>query len=318
MRPLRIRADGESSQDRGQQRYRCANCGRRQTACSAPAFRGYHSPDTIIALAVRWYLQYRLLYTDVAELLADRGVHVDASTVFDWVQRFTPFYQDTARPHRHRPRGTWRIDEISIKAAGVACYVYANPTRDTEAATHFLTRVVESTGVRPHTATADKAALYPPAPQVVLPEALHLANKAGQQGIERDHQHLKGRYRSMRGFKMLRCARTVRTGHGFGRNPREGFYRLGSSWPIPYPTGSATHARVGRHHPAVAGCLTGGIHHPLPRLYPAATGANAFQPNGTQPCRPMRPPPASVVYEGWPAALRRRKEQHRSPSLPSP
>ncbi len=70
----------------GQQRFRCAICGRRQTARSASAFCGYRFPDTVIALAVRWYLYYRLHYADVAELLAERGVHVDASTVFDWVQ----------------------------------------------------------------------------------------------------------------------------------------------------------------------------------------------------------------------------------------
>ena len=62
---------------------------------------------------------------------------------------------------------------------------------------------------------------------MVLPEVLHLAGKAEQQRIQRDHQRLKGRYRSMRGFKMLRCAQTVCAGHGFVRNLREVFYQLG-------------------------------------------------------------------------------------------
>jgi hypothetical protein len=61
----------------------------------------------------------------------------------------------------------------------------------------------------------------------VLPEALHIAGKAEQQAIERDHGHLKGRYRSMRGFKTVRTAQTVCAGHGFVRNLRGGFYRLG-------------------------------------------------------------------------------------------
>jgi transposase-like protein len=56
----------------------------------ASAFCGYRFPDSIIALAVRWYLTNRLAYADVAELLAERGVYVAASTIFDWVQRFTP------------------------------------------------------------------------------------------------------------------------------------------------------------------------------------------------------------------------------------
>ncbi len=48
-----------------------------------------------------------------------------------------------------------------------------------------------------------------------------------QQAIERDHQHLKGRTRSMRGFQQIRCAQVVCDGHGFMRNLRDGFYRLG-------------------------------------------------------------------------------------------
>ena len=40
-------------------------------------FSGYRFPPDIIALAVRWYLRYRLSYADVAELLAERGVRVD-------------------------------------------------------------------------------------------------------------------------------------------------------------------------------------------------------------------------------------------------
>ena len=46
----------------------------------------------IIGLAVRWYLRYRLPYADLAELRVERGIYVDPSTIFDWVQHFTPLY----------------------------------------------------------------------------------------------------------------------------------------------------------------------------------------------------------------------------------
>ncbi len=105
--------------------------------------------------------------------------------------------------------------------------VYVSPRRDTEAATRFLTQAMERTECRPHTATTDKAAIYPPALRSVLPEILHLTGKQVQQAIERDHQHLKGRYRSMRGFKQLHTAQTVCSRHGFVRHLRQGFYRLG-------------------------------------------------------------------------------------------
>ena len=58
----------------GRQMYQCAACNRPQTNRSASAFRGYRFPDDIIALAVRWYLRFRLPYADIAELLAERGV----------------------------------------------------------------------------------------------------------------------------------------------------------------------------------------------------------------------------------------------------
>ncbi len=76
----------------GRQLYRCRMCRRRMTTRSGSACTervpGYRFPDDIIALAVRWYLRYRLSYADVAEWLAERGVIVDPSTIYDWVRAF--------------------------------------------------------------------------------------------------------------------------------------------------------------------------------------------------------------------------------------
>lgn len=91
MRGVRWRAAHQSGFDqRGHQVYRCSTCKRRQTVRSRSAFCGYRFPDEVIALAVRWYLRFRVPYADIVELLAERGVHVDPSSVFAWVQRFTP------------------------------------------------------------------------------------------------------------------------------------------------------------------------------------------------------------------------------------
>jgi len=224
------------------QLHRCAACGRRLTARSASAFSGYRFPDDVIALAVRWYLRFRLPYADVAELLAERGISVNPSTIFDWVQQFTPQYQAVARLRRRQVGQRWSIDETYIRIAARWSYafraideegqvidVYVSPTRDTAAATAFLTQAVERTGVTPAVATTDKAAIYPPALAVVLPEVVHIRGKLVQQRIERDHQHLKGRTRAMRGFQTLPCAQVVCQGHGFMRNLRSGFYDLGGA-----------------------------------------------------------------------------------------
>jgi transposase, IS6 family len=166
---------------------------------------------------------------------------VDASTVFDGVQRFAPLYQDAAKAHRHRVGSRWSVDETYVKVMGRWGYVYRaideygqvvevlfREHRDTEAATAFFRSALENTGVTPRTVTTDKAAAYPPAFAQVLPEIKHITGKAEQQGIERDHQHLKGRLKVFRGCKTAQGAQRFCQAHGFLRNLRGGFYRLGT------------------------------------------------------------------------------------------
>ncbi len=217
----------------GRQMYQCAACNRRQTNRSASAFRGYRFPDDLIALAVRWYLRFRLPYADIAELLAERGVHVDPSSVYEWVQQFTLLYKDAARSHRHRVGTRWAVDETSIRMAGRWVYayraidehgqvidVYLSETRETAAATAFFEQAIARTDVRPRLVTTDKAPTYPPALRAVVPEAEHVTGKMEQQGIARDHQHLKGRTRCMRGFQQRGCvAADRRAGRGVASRP---------------------------------------------------------------------------------------------------
>src|SRR5690349_15541889 len=89
---------GKNGLDRkGGQAYRCRDCRRCFTALTGTPFSGYRFPPAIIALAMRWYLRFRLSYADVAELLAERGVRVDPSTSCAWVQEFAPLFEDAAR-----------------------------------------------------------------------------------------------------------------------------------------------------------------------------------------------------------------------------
>ena len=53
-------------------------------------FKGRHFPGEVIVLCVRWYLRYPLSYEHVSELLAERGVEVDASCIWRWVQAYAP------------------------------------------------------------------------------------------------------------------------------------------------------------------------------------------------------------------------------------
>ena len=53
-------------------------------------FKGHRFEKTIILTCVRWYLAYPLSYRDWEEMMEERGVPVDHSNSYRWVQKFTP------------------------------------------------------------------------------------------------------------------------------------------------------------------------------------------------------------------------------------
>src|SRR3979411_1714081 len=81
------------------------------TRRSSSAFSHRAFPDDIIALAVRWYVRYRLSYAEVSEWLAERGVLVDQSTIYRWVQRFLRLFGERDRKYQHPVGPDWRVDE---------------------------------------------------------------------------------------------------------------------------------------------------------------------------------------------------------------
>jgi len=242
-----IRCGSEATRKDGQtrlggQRWRCNACQRRFTARSTSAFSHHAFSDDVIALAVRWYVRYRLSYADVVEWFAERGLDVNRSTVYRWVQRFLPLFQDAARAHRQPVGNRWRVDETYTRLNGTWSYIYRaidqagqvvdaffSTRRNAAAAEAFFRRAIADTGVTPERVTTDKAKCYPPALRVVLPDVEHRTSKYLNNGVERDHQHLKQRLYPMRGFKRGTSAGNLARGHGFIQNLRNGFSRLTAS-----------------------------------------------------------------------------------------
>ena len=77
-----------------------------------------HFEPHIILCAVRWYLRFSLSYRDVQELLTERGVEVDDSTIWRWVQRFAPELNLRLRPHVKPTNRCWRVDETYVRVKG--------------------------------------------------------------------------------------------------------------------------------------------------------------------------------------------------------
>jgi transposase-like protein len=51
-------------------------------------FKGRHFDRSVILLCVRWYLAYGLSLRDLKEMMAERGISIDHSTIHRWVVHF--------------------------------------------------------------------------------------------------------------------------------------------------------------------------------------------------------------------------------------
>ena len=84
----------------------------KRMAESRPAlFRGRHFRDEIIVLCVRWYLRYPLRYRNLEEMMAERGLSVDHSTIARWVLWYAPVLNERNRSEMRNPNRSWRVDE---------------------------------------------------------------------------------------------------------------------------------------------------------------------------------------------------------------
>jgi transposase-like protein len=81
-------------------------------------FRGRHFQDEIIVLCLRWYLRYSLSYRDLEEMMAERGLGLDHSTIARWVLRYAPILSQRIRCEMRKPGRSWRVDEIYLRVAG--------------------------------------------------------------------------------------------------------------------------------------------------------------------------------------------------------
>ena len=74
-------------------------------------FKWRQTEPGFILCAVRWYLRYSLSLRDVEELLEERGLNVDHTTVWRWVQCYSPELEQRLRRHLKPTDKSWRVDE---------------------------------------------------------------------------------------------------------------------------------------------------------------------------------------------------------------
>ncbi|MFT0175300.1 IS6 family transposase, partial [Paraburkholderia mimosarum] len=81
-------------------------------------------PLEVILLCERWYVAYSLSLRNLAEMMDERGIAVDHSTVYRWVIKLLPLFERSLRKHKRAVGKSWRMDESYIKIKGEWKYLY--------------------------------------------------------------------------------------------------------------------------------------------------------------------------------------------------
>jgi len=193
------------------------------------SFKGAHFERDIILTCVRWYLAYPLSYRQLEEMMQERGVTVDHSTINRWVLKYAPQLEHGFRRQKRPVGRSWRMDETYIKVKGQWHYLFRavdktgqtidfllTEQRDEPAATRFLTKAIERHGV-PEKITIDGSEANAAAIRrynqehgtaiIIIRQVKYLNNI-----VEQDHRGVKRITRPMLGFKSFDTAQYTLVG----------------------------------------------------------------------------------------------------------
>ena len=63
-------------------------------------------PIDVILVCIRWYAAYPLSYRHLKEIMQERGVFVDHSSINRWAIRFVPLLEKVFCKHKHPVGGS--------------------------------------------------------------------------------------------------------------------------------------------------------------------------------------------------------------------
>lgn len=192
------------------------------------ATKGMRFPIDVILVCIRWYMAYPLSYRHLEEIMQERGVFVDHSSINRGAIRFLPLLEKVFRKHKRAVGGSWRMDETYIKVKGAWKYLYRAVDKEGKtvdflltarrykaAALPFFDKAMKASGV-PEKVTLDKSGANKAAMDeinargetpVIVRQVKYLNNI-----VEQAHRAIKRVTRPMLNFKSFRAARNVLVG----------------------------------------------------------------------------------------------------------
>ena len=191
-------------------------------------FKGAHFPPEVILMGVRWYVAYPLSTRHVEELMEERGVEVDHSTINRWVIKYSPLLEEAFHRRKRPVWVSWRMDETYISVQDAWKYLYRavdkygatidfllTEHRDKDAALRFLKKAIRRNGV-PETITIDgsdtneaaiKSSNAAHGTSIAIRQVKYLNNV-----VEQDHRAIKRLTRPMLGCKVFEAAQSTLAG----------------------------------------------------------------------------------------------------------
>jgi len=196
-------------------------------------FKWRQTAPEVILCAVRWYLRYSLSLRDVEELLTERGLEADHTTIWRWVQRYGPELEQRMRRHLKPTNKSWRVDETYVRVKGRWCYLYRaidswgatidfllSAWRDAEAAKRLFRKALsDASHPQPRVINTDPAPIYGSAIPDIKKEGTlrrrcpHRPVQYLNNILEQDHRAIKRRVNAKQGFREFQAARRTIQGY---------------------------------------------------------------------------------------------------------
>ena len=196
------------------------------------SFKWKHFEPDIILWAVRWYLRYPISYRDLQEMMLERGLTINHTTPYRWVQQYAPALDKKMRPYLKQTNSSWHCDETYVKIKSHWHYLYRaidrcgntldwmlSKKRNKKAAKNFFKKILSNNHCKkPRTITVDKNKAFPPA-VIELKIEHEFASNCKLQRIkylnniqEQDHRFIKRMIKNNQWFQSFNTAKNTIAG----------------------------------------------------------------------------------------------------------